>query len=115
MRQRKKLSERLSCPIIKTDDFFLQPFQRTPESLNEPGGNIDYERFIEEAIKPATKRADFSYRQFSCTEMKLKKEKRIPYSDFLIIEGTYSHHPLFGGYAARRVFMRVSAAPEIER
>lgn len=110
-----KLSEKLSCPIIKTDDFFLQPFQRTPERLNEPGGNIDYERFIEEAVNPAAKRSDFFYRQFSCTDMKLKNEKRIPYSDFLIIEGTYSHHPIFGEYADLRVFLSVSGETQIER
>lgn len=26
------------------DDYFLQPFQRVPERLEEIGGNVDYER-----------------------------------------------------------------------
>ena len=30
------------------DDFYLQEYQRTQERYNEPGGNVDRERFKKE-------------------------------------------------------------------
>ena len=46
------LKSKYFCTVIHMDDFFLRPVQRTPERLKEPGGNIDYERFVEEVIRP---------------------------------------------------------------
>ena len=42
------LADRLAAQwngrVIRADDFFLRPEQRTPERLAEPGGNLDRER-----------------------------------------------------------------------
>lgn len=46
------LSERYSCSVVHADDFFLPPELRTAERLSEPGGNIHYERLMEEVIRP---------------------------------------------------------------
>lgn len=40
------------CPLIRMDDFFLRPEQRSPERLAQPGGNVDYERFSREVLSP---------------------------------------------------------------
>ena len=34
--------------VVHLDDFFLQPIQRTPQRMAEPGGNLDRERLIAE-------------------------------------------------------------------
>ena len=44
----EQLSTLLEADVIHMDDFFLQPYQRTPERLAEIGGNVDYERFAKE-------------------------------------------------------------------
>ncbi|MBQ8411006.1 MAG: hypothetical protein IJX15_04645 [Ruminiclostridium sp.] len=55
----RAVSEHFSCPVIRTDDFFLRPEQRTEERLSEVGGNIDYERFKEEVTASLEKGVDF--------------------------------------------------------
>lgn len=56
----------LSCNVIHMDHFFLRQEQRTAERLNEPGGNVDYERFLAEALLPLKQGGSFSYRPYSC-------------------------------------------------
>lgn len=48
----QRLCTDLNGDLIHADDFFLPPALRTQERLNEPGGNIHYERFLEQIIKP---------------------------------------------------------------
>ena len=39
-----------SVNVFHMDDFFLPPTLRTPERLGEPGGNVHYERFLDEVL-----------------------------------------------------------------
>ena len=48
------------------DDFFL-PFElRTAERLKEPGGNVHYERFIDEVVSKLSAGEPFEYGVFRC-------------------------------------------------
>ena len=67
------LQENFSCAVIHMDDFFLRPEQRTKKRLNEPGGNVDYERFFEEVILPLKEKKAFSYRPYDCHSQCFKK------------------------------------------
>jgi shikimate kinase len=49
------IQQRTDCNLFHMDDFFLQEYQRTPKRLLEPGGNVDYERFLEEVLIPYRK------------------------------------------------------------
>ena len=85
-----------NCNVFAMDDFFLQPFQRTPKRYAQPGGNVDYERFQEEVLDPLLKGEPFSYRQFDCMTMAFKEEKvNISPRPLQVIEGAYSLHPYF--------------------
>ncbi|MFV0362637.1 MAG: uridine kinase [Suipraeoptans sp.] len=111
----KELGERLSANIIHVDDFFLRPEQRTDERLSEPGGNVDYERFIEEVLKPLQGDKDFAYRPFSCKSMSLINEV-IAYSNKItIIEGAYAFHPLFQAYYDYSIFLTINSNTQLER
>ena len=46
----KELAEIYNSPIFQADDYFLPPELRTEERLNEPGGNIHYEKMKKEII-----------------------------------------------------------------
>ena len=48
-----RLKDERNCNVIHMDHFFLQQEQRTEKRLKEPGGNVDYERFVKEVILPA--------------------------------------------------------------
>ena len=38
------------CTVLHMDDFFLRPEQRTTARYAEVGGNVDYERFLDEVL-----------------------------------------------------------------
>ena len=60
----EKLSRLYGAPTVHMDDFFLPPELRTPERLNQPGGNIHYERFLSEVLPCLTAGKTFSYGSF---------------------------------------------------
>ena len=107
------LSERFFAAVVHTDDFFLRPEQRTPERLAQAGGNFDRERFYKEVIVPLQKKEAFSYQRFDCHTMTLAETVEIPFTPLLIIEGSYSHHPLFDGCYDLRVFLQIS--PDLQK
>lgn len=108
------LSSVLSAPVIHMDDFFLPLEKRTPERLSEAGGNLDYERFSEEVISSLSSKT-LSYGIFDCSEMRITERREIKWDSFLIVEGSYSHHPSFGHYADLSVFSDIDPALQKER
>ena len=110
------LAERLAAVtgagIVHMDDFFLPGELRTKARLEEPGGNIHYERFLEEVSLHLKRGEDFSYRCFDCSTMTFAKERSVSSREMVIVEGSYSCHPLFGNYADIRVYIDV--VPEVQ-
>lgn len=88
-----KLKEYLDCHIFHMDDFYLQACQRTQERYNEPGGNVDRERFKKEVLEPLLNHQDVLYRPFDCSSMSISEGTLYPYKPINIIEGSYSCHP----------------------
>lgn len=82
-----------SCPLIRMDDFFLRPEQRTEERLAQAGGNVDYERFTDEVLSPLLVGQDFSYRPWSCQQGALGEAIDIPSAPLTVVEGSYSLRP----------------------
>ena len=83
------------CNVFHMDDFFLRPEQRIPERFAEAGGNVDYERFAEEVLRPLTAGNAFSYRPFDCSTFTLTQPVEVVPKQLNIIEGTYCLHPYF--------------------
>ena len=109
------LSKVMGAAVIRMDDFFLPPELRTPERLAAPGGNVHYERFAAEVLPRLSAPGAFSYRRFDCGSMTLADERPVPDTAFRVVEGAYSTHPLFGGYADLTVFCDVSPAEQEAR
>lgn len=110
-----KLKEILGCEIIHLDHFFLQTHQRTKERLNEVGGNFDYERFILEVKNPIKNRKDLSYQVFNCYTMSLEERINININKIIVIEGTYSLHPLIEDIYDIKVFVNINKDEQIKR
>ena len=106
------LKKEYGCNVIRMDDFFLRPEQRTRQRYAQPGGNIDYERFREEVLQPLTKGAAFSYRPFSCSTFTLADPVELTPGKLTVVEGTYSLHPYFGDVYDLKVFLSVT--PEVQ-
>lgn len=111
----KQLADRLSCSVIHMDHFFLQPGQRTRERLEEPGGNVDRERFREEVIAPLQKGEDFAYRIFDCGIMDFRGSVNVRQTPVVIVEGAYSCHPRFMEYWDLTVFLSVDKEEQLRR
>lgn len=80
--------------VFHMDDFFLPPALRTPERLAEPGGNVDYERFLREVLGPLEAGVPFAYRRYDC-HADAFVEARVEPTAVTLLEGSYALHPAF--------------------
>lgn len=104
-----------TCNVFHTDDFFLQPAQRTQARLAEVGGNLDRERFAQEIVRPLGANAHVTYRRFDCMTQTLGEPITVQKSALTVIEGAYSMHPAFGQYYHLAVFLDIDPATQKER
>lgn len=111
----RALQERLSCNVVPMDDFFLRPEQRTPERYQEPGGNVDRERFWEEVLLPLKSGTAFCYQPFDCRRMALGKPIYVSPKAITIIEGAYSCHPALWDFYDLHVFLTLSPNVQLRR
>lgn len=100
----QELGAYLGAEIVHMDDFFLPKELRTPERLSQPGGNVHYERFLEEVMPALRKPQAFFYRKFDCSAMRLTETVKVAASPYRIVEGAYSQHPALSEYADIRIF-----------
>ncbi len=109
------LKKRTDFSLICMDDFFLPLEMRTPLRFKEKGGNIHYERFIEEVIKPLSKKEEFIYRRYSCASFSYSGSVYIPSDGLIVVEGSYALHPSFSKYWDMSVFLTVDSPEQIRR
>lgn len=109
------LKQIFSCNLYHMDDFFLRDEQKTPERLQEVGGNVDYERFKEEVLEPILRKEEVRYRPFSCKTGSIQEEQNIPFQRLHIVEGSYSQHPYFEDVYHLKIFLHISEGIQKER
>lgn len=109
------LSAAYHCPVFHMDDFFLQPFQRTPERFAQPGGNVDRERFLAEVLRPLRQGQAIAYRAYDCAAGEIGPAHEILPGRLNIVEGAYSLHPDLADYYDLRVFLAISPALQRSR
>lgn len=109
------LGQVYDCNIIHMDHFFLPPGLKTPQRLAEIGGNVDYERFCEEVLKPLTGGCDFAYHIYDCTACALTELIPVPKKRLNIIEGCYSMHPKFIDSYDLKVFLQINPSLQSRR
>ncbi|MCI9078765.1 MAG: uridine kinase [Lachnospiraceae bacterium] len=109
------VKEKIDCNVIHMDHFFLQPWQRTKERLQEPGGNVDYVRVKEEVLLPLSHGKPFSYQPFDCKSMELSAPVKIKPAMAAIIEGSYSCHPVLWDFYDLRIFLDINAKEQLQR
>lgn len=110
-----RLAKEFGMQVIHTDDFFLPFEMRTPERLSQPGGNIHYERFIEEIVTPLMAGTDFEYRIFNCSTGGYCTSKSVTCNKPIIIEGAYSMHPETPDIYDLKIFSEISSEAQLLR
>lgn len=109
------LAQRYDCNVIHMDDFFLPLHLRTEERLALPGGNVHYERFLEEVITPLSNGEIITYRRFNCKKMDFDEEITLSPKSVTIIEGVYSMREEFRFVYDYTIFLSCPYAVQIER
>lgn len=101
--------------VIQMDDFFLPLDLRSEERMAEIGGNVHYERFIDEVLPVVRNKDAFKYRRFDCSCMCYNGYREIGDSIIRVVEGSYCLHPKIGDYADIKVFSDVSPDLQMKR
>lgn len=105
----------LGAGIVHMDDFFLPLSLRTPERFQTPGGNVHHERFKEDVLPHISNDTAFSYRRFDCHIMDYNGTRFVNESDWRVVEGAYSLHPILGDYADLKVFSTIDPEKQMKR
>jgi len=101
--------------VLRSDDFYLPPAQRVPGWEKTPCANMDLARLREEALRPAYGGRTVQYQAYSCREGAYQPMRKLPTQPLVILEGSYSHHPLLAGYETVRVFITCSKEEQARR
>ncbi len=110
-----ELAKEFAARVFHADDYFLRPEQRTPERLDEIGGNFDRERFLLEVAQPAKMRQDAICRNYSCSTGTLSDEFRVAFTPVTIVEGSYCMHPYLGEYYDIALFLTIDPQEQSQR
>jgi uridine kinase len=103
------------CEVISMDSFFLPSSMRTKERLAEPGGNVDYERFLQEVLIPLSTGKTFSYHPYDCAQGTYGTPIVVNPGKLVVVEGSYSLHPTLRDYYDFKVFLSVSPTEQLQR
>ena len=101
------------CSVAHMDDFFLRPEQRTAQRLEEAGGNVDRERFLQEVLCPLRRGETVQYRRYNCATGAIEEPKPLRVTPLTVVEGAYSMHPELREQYDLSVFLKVT--PELQR
>lgn len=101
------------CRVFHMDDFFLRPEQRTKQRYEEPGGNVDRERFLEEVLLPASRGETVHLRRYNCCTQTLEPAVDCGPKALTIVEGAYSLHPELETYYDLKAFLPLD--PKVQR
>jgi uridine kinase len=109
------LTEEFECNLFHMDDFFLPFKMKTSERLSKAGGNVHYERFEEEILKPLKNNKSIIYRKYLCSKWEFSQPIKVEPKNLTIIEGSYSLHPNLRSYYDYKIFITVDPKVQYER
>ena len=101
--------------VLHTDDFYLPPADRLPGWEQTPCANMDLDRLRDEALRPAYEGQPVLYRAYSCRAGAYQPVQELAPQPLVILEGSYSHHPLLAGYETLQVFVTCSREEQTRR
>ena len=76
---------------------------------------MDLARLRDEALRPVYAGQTVTYRAYSCREGAYLSPVQLPAQPLVILEGSYSHHPLLRPYETLRVFVTCTKAEQTRR
>lgn len=111
----KQLQTHYECPLVAMDDFFLQPHQRTQERVQQPGGNVDYERFLNNVLVALQEKQEACYQPYDCQKQAFLPAVSVKKAPLYIVEGSYSSHPSLAPYYGLKIFLTTTSKEQLAR
>ena len=109
------LAEIFSGRVLHMDDYYLPLQQRSPGWEHTPCGNMNLERFLQEALLSAAKGEAITCRPYSCQQGQVLEPRMLPAAQLTIVEGSYSHHPLLAPHYDLKVFLHCRRQEQLAR
>lgn len=109
------LKEKYNATIYCMDDYFLQPHQRTEERSKMIGGNVDFERFLEQVLIPLKNNQEVKYQIYDCKTQTLNEIQLSNRTDVVVIEGSYSMRPELIEYYDLKIGITIESQHQVER
>lgn len=104
-----------ACCVLHTDDFYLPPAQRVSGWESIPCANMDLERLHQELLLPLAAGKSAVYRAYSCREGAYLPQTVLSGQPLVILEGSYSHHPMLCSCETLRVFVTCTKTEQTRR
>lgn len=99
------LADLFPSRVLHMDDYYLPMRQRSPDWETTPCGNMDLQRFLRQALLPASKGESIACQPYSCREGRLLETQMLPASPLTIVEGSYSQHPLLAPHYDLKIYL----------
>ena len=110
-----EIEKELGFNILHMDDFYL-PFQERDKNwMNIIAGHMDFNRLIENVLEPYKSGKKTNYVSYDCHSDKYLQEIPIDISKILVIEGSYTSHPILDKYVALKVFVDIDKDEQVKR
>lgn len=109
------LQETFDCNVFHMDDFFLPSHMRTQKRLEEPGGNVHYERFASEIMIPLMEGKTVTYRPYHCGTGEYGEPVYVQIRKLTIVEGAYCLHPKLIKFYNYKIFLTLDKKVQEER
>ena len=110
-----ELEKECGYNILHMDDFYL-PFQKRDKNwMNIIAGHMDFERLIENVLKPYKQKRKTNYISYDCHSDKYLQEIKVDLDKPLIIEGSYTSHPKLDEYVDIKIFMDIDKDEQVKR
>ena len=110
-----EIEKELGFNILHMDDFYL-PFQERDKNwMNIVAGHMDFNRLIENVLEPYKYGKKTNYVSYDCHSDKYLQEIPIDLDKILILEGSYTSHPILDKYVALKVFVDIDKDEQVKR
>ncbi|MBR6760501.1 MAG: (d)CMP kinase [Oscillospiraceae bacterium] len=110
-----QLARQIHCLVLHMDDFYLPLANRTAEQMAQPGGHMDYPRLLQEVLLPLHEKQCCSYSAFDCKQQILLPPISLFAAPIILLEGSYSCHPLLWEQADLHCFLDITPQQQAER
>lgn len=108
------LCKRLDCNVFYMDDYFLPQSMKTKARLATIGGNVHYERILNELFRNITKET-IIHQKFNCLTEELEEKVTTKLKEIVIVEGSYSLHKKLQRFYDLKILLTIEDDVQIDR